>query len=160
MRILAFTTAALLGSAVAYGAAHAQVAYTNSALNGCYAIHSSSVDTGATTTGSALVGTMCFDGKGKIVGTADKPALSGHVENADGTAYYASDQTGTYTVTNSPGDGMGRFEGSCALHAFVLRRVKDGLAEGFDYVLTKKKKACPNGPTIAAGEGRYQGPLK
>lgn len=144
------------------GAAQAQVAYTNSVLNGCYADFSTSVDTGSTVVGRDGVGTICFDGKGNIVGTSKVPALSGGVSNTDGVAHANEDHTGTYKVTNSPGDGMGTFEGRCTVHAFVLRRVdSEGLAHGFNYILTKRKKGCKdNGPLVDGGSAEYQGPLK
>ncbi|HEX3429586.1 MAG TPA: hypothetical protein VHT03_01760 [Rhizomicrobium sp.] len=155
-------SAILVASAGWYGSAHAQVSYNNTALNGCYAHLGTSVDTGSSTVGRDTVGTLCFDGMGNIVGTAGSTGLSGHVTNTDGTVTTTSDQTGTYKVTNYPGDGMGVFKGTCTEHSFVLRNVDtNGLAHGFSYIRTKVKKGCKDtGPLVVGGGGEYQGPLK
>ena len=66
----------LLGAATlaSFGAAaHAQVAYTNSALNGCYDNLASSVDSGAAAVNRDSVGTTCFDGKGHIMASTTAP---------------------------------------------------------------------------------------
>ena len=162
MKNLLLAGTVLLLSAGWCAAARAQLAYHDSALDGCYATHSTSVDTGSTTIGRAGVGTLCFDGKGNIVGRTTTPALSGHVENTEGNVHIASDQTGTYNVQNYPGQGMGIFQGTCTIHEFVLRNVdSNGLAHGFSYILTKRKKGCnDNGPPVVEGSGEYQGPLK
>jgi hypothetical protein len=161
MKSLIVTSA--LGVLVASGASGAsgQVAYTDSALNGCYAHLSTSVDSGSAAEDRDNVGTMCFDGKGNIVGSSTAPHLSGGVSNTNGTVASHDDATGTYKVTNSPGDGMGVFEGRCAKHAFVLRHVENGLAHGFSYILMTRKAGCKdNGPTVIGGNAEYQGPLK
>lgn len=159
-----FATALFACSVCSWGSAHAQVAYTNAALNGCYAHRGTSVDTGATTVGRDTIGTLCFDGKGNILGTNGSTGLSGHIANTDGTVHVVSNQTGTYNVTNSPGDGMGVFIGQCGPdHTFVLSNVDaNGLAHGFSYIKTPtKKKSCNgNGPLVDGGGGEYQGPLK
>jgi len=145
-------------------ATEAQVAYQNSALNGCYATRAASIDTGSTTVGTASVGTLCFDGNGNIVGTTATPALSGRAVNTEGNVNVASDQTGTYSVKNQPGDGMGVFQDTCTIHQFVLRNVdSNGLAHGFNYILTRRKdkKGCNGGGLpVIEGSGEYQGPLK
>jgi len=140
--------------------ASAQVAYTNSVLNGCYAHLSSSVDDG-TNIGRDVVGTFCFDGNGNIVGTSGTPALSGSMGNTNGVAKTTSDQTGTYSVTNTPGDGMGTFTIGCGTHAFVIANVdpSTGIAKGLRYILIKKKKDCTNGPNVIGGAAEYQGPI-
>lgn len=162
MRIVWLTSAVLLASAGWYGAAQAQVAYTNAALNGCYSFSGTSVASASTTEARDNVGTFCFDGNGNIVGTTGSTGLSGHVGNTDGTVHTTADETGTYNVTNYPGDGMGVFEGRCTEHAFVLRDIDStGLAHGFSYILTKVKKSCKSeGPVVLGGGGAYQGPLK
>ena len=144
------------------GMAGAQVAYTNKALDGCYAHSSTSVDTGSTVVGRDVLGTMCFDGKGKIVGSSSAPHLSGSLSNTDGTIHSGDDENWTYNVTNAPGDGMGTFEGHCTRHAFVLRNVdSNGLAHAFSYILIGRKKGCKgDGPAVIGGSGEYQGPLK
>jgi hypothetical protein len=141
--------------------APAQVAYTNSALNGCYAHLTTSVDTGAAAENRDGVGTLCFDGKGNIVASSKAPNLSGGVTNTNGTVNVHDDITGTYKVTNSPGDGMGIFEGRCARHAFVLRHVENGLAHGFSYILMTRKAGCKDsGPLVIGGNAEYLGPLQ
>jgi hypothetical protein len=143
-------------------AALAQVAYTDSALNGCYAHLATSADSGAGAVNHDNVGTMCFDGKGHIVGSATAPHLSGGVSNNNGVVTKHDDVSGTYKVTNSPADGMGVFEGRCTTHAFVLRHIdSDGLAHGYSYILTNRKKGCKDeGAAVIGGNAEYQGPLK
>jgi hypothetical protein len=157
--VVASIAAVLVASGA--GAASAQVAYTDSALSGCYAHLGTSVDTGSAAENRDNVGTMCFDGKGNIVASSTIPHLSGGVSNTNGTVGIHDDVTGTYKVTNSPGDGMGVLEGRCAKHAFVLRHVENGLAHGFSYILMTRKKGCKdNGPVVIGGNAEYQGPLK
>jgi hypothetical protein len=154
---------AAFGVAVGSGAsdATAQVAYKDTALDGCYAHLGTSVDSGSAAENRDNVGTICFDGKGNIVGSATAPHLSGGVSNTNGTVTIHDDVSGTYKVTNSPGDGMGIFEGKCAKHAFVLRHIENGLAHGFSYILMTRKKGCTdNGPMVIGGNAEYQGPLK
>jgi hypothetical protein len=164
MKNFAMAGAMLLISSASVGTAQAQVAYTNSALNGCYAHMGTSVDTGSAAANRDVVGTFCFDGKGKMVAASSAPYLSGGLDNTNGTLHKGNDQNGTYQVTNSPGDGMGTFEGSCAKQAFVLRHIdSDGLAHGFSYILLKGKqgKGCHyTGPMVIGGNAEYQGPLK
>jgi hypothetical protein len=162
MKIYAIAGAGLLGCAAGLGAAQAQVAYTDSALNGCYAHHSTSVDTGSAAENRDAVGTMCFDGKGHIIAASHAPYLSGGVSNTNGNVQSRNDVTARYAVTNTPGDGMGTFEGKCTKHAFVLKNVdSNGLAHGFQYILMRRKKGCnDNGPTVIGGGAEYQGPLK
>ena len=161
MKILT-VTCGLVACAMGAGIAHAQVAYTNSALNGCYAHLANSQDTGSAALNRDNVGTTCFDGKGNIVASATSPHLSGGVTNTDGTVAMHDDVTGTYKVTNSPGDGMGIFVGRCAKHAFVLRDIDNaGLAHGYSYILLTRDKKCKGqGPTVVSGSAGYQGPLK
>lgn len=162
MRYFAIATSTILALAAGSAASNAQVAYTNRALNGCYAHMATSVDSGAAAVNRANVGTMCFDGMGHILASSTVPHLSGGVSNTNGTVTMHDDVTGTYKVTNSPGDGMGVFQGRCATHAFVLRRVdSNGLAHGYNYVLTARRKGCKDeGPMVIGGNAEYQGPLK
>lgn len=135
--------AALIFGTGLWSVAHAQVAYTDSALNGCYAHNASTVYTGQSTPGRDVVGTLCFDGKGHILGAKGTPALSGAVGNTDGTVRNHRNQTGRYKVTNTPGDGMGVFQGRCGVHEFVLRNVDaNGLAHGFSYIRTPASRAA------------------
>ena len=156
-----FAAVAMLASLCGSGA-DAQVAYTDGALNGCYAHLSTSVDSGAAAENRDNVGVLCFDGKGHIVASSTAPHLSGGVNNTNGVVASHDDVTGTYKVTNSPGDGMGIFEGRCSTHAFVLRHIEsDGLARGFNYILLNRKNGCKdNGPLVIGGSAEYQGPLK
>ncbi len=156
--ILTATTAALL---IAAGSpAQAQVAYTNSALNGCYAHLSTSVGDESGTIRD-VVGTFCFDGQGHLLGTSSTPGLTGYVENTNGTVKTGTDQQGTYAVTNMPGDGMGTFEGRCSTHAFAIRNVDaNGLAHGLSFILIKRNPKCTGGPDVIGGSAEYQGPLQ
>lgn len=160
MRAIATGSAVLLAAALA-SAANAQVAYTDSALNGCYAHEATSVDSGSAAVNRNNVGTTCFDGKGHILASTTAPYLSGGVTNTNGVVGKHDDVTGTYKVTNSPGDGMGVFEGKCAKHAFVLRHIdSSGLAHGYSYILMSRKSSCKdNGPIVIGGGAEYQGPL-
>jgi hypothetical protein len=149
----------LLGMAW-FGSATAQVAYTNGALNGCYAHRSTSLDNGAGASVREVIGTLCFDGNGHIVAASKAPFLSGNIANTNGTIHENNAITGAYKVTNSPGDGMGLIWQPCHVHAFVLHNVENGHAKGFSYMLIKKKRTCQdNGPDIIGGSATYQGPL-
>lgn len=146
----------LVGSG--YGA-EAQVAYTNSVLQGCYAHLNTSVDTQPGALNTDVIGTFCFDGNGNIVGTTNTPGLTGRVSNAKGNVQTVSDQTGTYSVTNSPGDGMGTFVTDCATRAFSINHVDDnGIAEGFFFILISRNPNC-KGPIVIGGSAEFQGPL-
>jgi hypothetical protein len=162
MKVLAIASAAMLVSIAASADANAQVAYTNSALKGCYAHLSTSVDTGSAAENRDIVGTICFDGKGNIVTSSSAPYLTGAVSNTNGDVHRNNDINGTYNVTNAPGDGMGEFDGKCAKHAFVLKHVdSDGLAHGFSYILVKHKTPCKKSDImVIGGNAEYQGPLK
>jgi hypothetical protein len=162
MKNLVMASAAVVFVAAGMSMASAQVAYTNRALNGCYAHEATSVDSSSAAENRDNVGTTCFDGKGHILGSTTAPHLSGGVTNTNGKAVEHDDVTGTYKVTNSPGDGMGIFQGKCAKHAFVLRHVDStGLAHGYSYILMSRDKNCKdNGPTVIGGGAEYQGPLK
>jgi hypothetical protein len=141
------------------GSAHAQVAYTNTALNGCYATRSTSLDN-ATATSFEAVGTLCFDGNGHIVAASHAPFLSGSTVNSNGTVREHNNVTGTYNVTNAPGDGMGRIMQACHIRAFVLHNVENGLAKGFSFMLVKNRPHCnTDGTEPAGGSAVYQGPL-
>jgi hypothetical protein len=161
MKTFSIAGAGLLACAAGLGAAQAQVAYTDSALKGCYAHLSTSVDTGSAAENRQVVGTLCFDGRGHIVAASQAPYLSGAVSNTNGTVVNHHDFTGRYSVTNSPGDGMGILQGQCTKDAFVLRSIdSNGLAHGFQYTLIKQKRGCDNGPMVIGGGAEYQGPLK
>jgi hypothetical protein len=159
VKIVLIGVAALLASAACLGSAQAQVAYTNAVLNGCYAHLSTSVDTEAGAQNRDIVGVLCFDGKGNVVGSSGTPGLSGHVSNTNGSVKTSSNETGTYSVTNTPGDGMGTFEDACSTHAFAVRNVDaNGLAHGFSYILVQRTRKCA-GPEVIGGGAEYQGPL-
>jgi hypothetical protein len=158
---IATTTAGLLIAAATLSPATAQVAYTNSALLGCYAHQSTSVDTERGAENRDLVGTFCFDGNGNILGSASTPGLSGHISNTNGMIKTGSDETGTYSITNTPGDGMGTLTIGCTTQAFVIRNVdKTGLAHGLSYILVKRDPKCSGGPEVIGGGAEYQGPLQ
>ncbi|HEY4113581.1 MAG TPA: hypothetical protein VGM17_05910 [Rhizomicrobium sp.] len=161
MKAIPMGVAAIFAGALC-SAANAQVTYTDGALNGCYAHEVTSVDSGSAAVNRDGVGTTCFDGNGHILGSATSPHLSGGVSNTNGVIASHDDVTGTYKVTNSPGDGMGVFEGKCDKHAFVLRHIdSNGLAHGFSYILTTHKKGCTDkGPVVIGGSAEYQGPLQ
>jgi len=156
------TITGLLLSAVIVGIAQAQVAYNDTALNGCYGHLSTSVDIGSAAENRDVVGTLCFDGKGKIVASSQAPYLTGSIGNTNGTEQIHQGVAQTYSVTNSPGDGMGTFDAGCTKHAFVLKHMdSNGLAHGFSYILIERKKSCKdNGPVVIGGNAEYQGPLK
>jgi hypothetical protein len=150
---------ALVLAVACLGPAQAQVAYTNSVLNGCYAHISTSVDNGSGTA-KDVVGTFCFDGNGNIVGTSGTPGLSGATGNTDGKVRSVSNQTGTYSVTNSPGDGMGTFTIGCSTHAFAIRNVQSGTARGVSFMLVKRSGTCKSDPVdVIGGSAEYMGPL-
>jgi hypothetical protein len=144
----------------AAGSAQAQTNYTNSVLKGCYAHRNISADTEPSALNTIVVGTFCFDGNGNILGTSSTPGLTGPVGNINGTIKTATDETGTYTVTNTPGDGMGTITTHCDTRTFVIRDVDaNGLAHGFDFVLNTRNKKCV-GPEVIGGSAGYQGPLQ
>jgi|HubBroStandDraft_6_1064221.scaffolds.fasta_scaffold24585_8 hypothetical protein len=150
--------AALLASAGSV--AQAQIAYTNSVLLGCYAHSNTSVDTPSNAVGQNTVGTFCFDGNGNLVGTSGTPGLSGHVSSTDGVVKTKTDQTATYSVTNTPGDGMGTIVEKCGTYTFSVAHVNtQGVAQSFRFILTKSTGKCTGGPTMVGGSAEYQGPL-
>ncbi len=152
--------ACIFVASAAISTARAQVAYTNSVLNGCYAHLSTSVDDDSGVA-RAVLGTFCFDGNGNMVGTSGTPGLSGHVMNTNGKVKSEGDETGTYSVTNSPGDGMGVIQGACGTRAFVIAHVNaSGIAQGFRYINIAKNSSCGNKPLgVDSGSAEYQGPL-
>jgi hypothetical protein len=144
------------------GAAQAQVAYTNSALTGCYSYMGASVDTESGALNRNNAGTFCFDGNGNLVGTKGTPGGSGHYGNTNGTLSTGTDDSGTYAVTNTPGDGMGTITLSCETQGFSINNVdNNGLAHGFQYILISRSsnKKCKPGPDVIGGTAIYQGPL-
>ncbi|MGD0192874.1 MAG: hypothetical protein ABSD74_19225 [Rhizomicrobium sp.] len=157
MKLLLIGVAALALSAA--GSAQAQVAYTNAVLNGCYGHISTSVDDGS---GQAkdVVGTLCFDGNGNILGTTGTPGLSGHVQNTDGKVKTGADETGTYAVTNTPGDGMGTMTAACGTHEFVISHVNtNGIAQGIHFIAISSNGKCGSGTQVIGGSAEYIGPL-
>lgn len=143
-------------------ACSAQVAYTNSVLRGCYGYLASSVDTQPGALNRQNLGTMCFDGTGKILGTPLVPARSGHYTNTNGVVSVHPNINGTYQVTNWPGDGMGtmRSAESCGTHAFSINSVDaHGLARGFQFMIIKRKN-CKHHPNVIGGTAYYQGPYQ
>src|ERR1700733_9090765 len=101
--------------------AQAQLAYGNTVLNGCYGYLATSSDTESPPQNRSVVGTLCFDGAGNIVGVTGSPGLTGNTANTNGTVASASALTGTYKVTNSPGDGMGTWVlDRCTTEAFTI----------------------------------------
>ena len=141
-----------------YGA-QAQVPYTNSVLNGCYSHINTSVDSGEAAENTDVIGTLCFDGNGNIVGSSGSAGLSGRVSNTNGVIQSKSDEKGSYSVTNLPGDGMGTMVTPCETRAFSINQINERhVAEGFQFILIKRNGNC-RGPHVIGGEAVYQGPL-
>ena len=144
--------------------AQAQLAYGNTVLNGCYGYLATSSDTESPPQNRSVVGTLCFDGAGNIVGVTGSPGLTGNTANTNGTVASASALTGTYKVTNSPGDGMGTWVlDRCTTEAFTINTL-DGnyLAHGFQFELLKisTAKRCGTGPVVISGTAYYQDPIR
>jgi hypothetical protein len=155
--ILMGTAAGMLIVAISgVAAAHAQVTYTNAVLNGCYGFMEASVDTQAGALNRDSVGTLCFDGNGNVTDA------SGHYSNTNGTEGSGSGGGGaTYSVTNSPGNGMGTIVDTCSTKGFSVNSVDaNGLAHGFQYILLSHTngKKCKAGPLVIGGTAYYQGP--
>ncbi|HEY1982679.1 MAG TPA: hypothetical protein VGH13_21580 [Xanthobacteraceae bacterium] len=151
----------IAGAALMAGlaSAHAQVAYDNSVLNGCYAVKSTSV---GGSIDRALVGTICFNGKGRVKQTTlGPPFLTGALANTGGDVRTNQDVGDKYDVQNRPGDGMGTVRGQCARLDFSIADVENGIARKFYYVLGNIKNGCAvqGNPRVTSGEGTYQGPL-
>lgn len=143
--------------------------YTNAALLGCYSHRIVSVDTQTAANNTAQVGTFCFDGAGTLVYTPSN--LTGGCSNVNGAwnCPGVGPHSGTYTVTNSPGDGMGTFSiyvgtSLCEVHEFSLNSVDtNGLAHGFDFILLQAYPYphCANPlakAKVKSGVATYQGP--
>jgi hypothetical protein len=160
--ILTGVGAAALLVAIA-SSAQAQVVYSNSVLNGCYSHIDASSDTQTGALNTQSLGTFCFDGNGNVVGTTGAPDLTGHYDNTNGMVGSGSGGGGaTYTVTNSPGDGMGTINDKCSTVAFSINSVDaNGLAHGFHYLRIAQipGKKCKVGPDVIGGTAFYQGPL-
>lgn len=129
----------LLAALGGLGSSQAQTAYTTAALKGCYGFLSNSVDV-APPFNRSTVGTICFDGIGGIIPMAGTLDQTGWWQNTGGTSLFIPSVAGSYTVTNSPGQGMGffSFSGSCGTYAFSINSVdSSGLAHGFQFSLVK-----------------------
>lgn len=116
------------------GSSHAQHTYHNNALKGCYGFLSNSVDVANPT---STVGTICFDGAGKIipnVGVLDQTGWSQTTNGVNGNAVHVA---GAYAVTNVPGQGMGsiKFANGCSYNFSINSVDATGLAHGFQFSL-------------------------
>jgi hypothetical protein len=140
--------------------AQAYTNYDNSALHGCYAVLSRSIDT---TSNRDSTATLCFDGLlglGHIIGTFTGLHSSGACENTNGPpAICHSNIMGTYKITNAPGDGMGTltYSSGCGTHSIVIHSVVNGLAGGFYMNYIQGTCTAPH-PRVIDGVGVYQGP--
>jgi hypothetical protein len=153
---------ALFATMSAIDSSQAQTKYTDAVLNGCYGYLATSVDTQTGADNRNVIGTICFNGVGGIVGTPGSPALTGDYANTNGTLATATNVAGAYVVTNTPGDGMGTWQiAACATQAFSVNTVDaNGLAHGFQFALIKKTQATKcAGPNVIGGTAYYQGPL-
>jgi hypothetical protein len=153
----------LLAAMGGIGRSHATTAYTNSALNGCYGYLLTSVDTEAPPRDRNVVGTMCFDGNGNIVPIIGGVDQTGGIMNTNGVVAGKALITGTYAVTDVPGQGMGTFiytNVNCAgEYAFSINSVdSNGLAHGFQFALIKKGvgPGCGKGPHVMGGTAYLQ----
>ena len=136
------------------GSSQAQTAYTNAALRGCYGFLSNSVDV-APPSNRSTVGTICFDGVGKVIPTAGGVNQTGWLQTTNGATVSAASVTGSYSVSNNPGQGMGflSFSGVCGTYAFSINSVdSSGLAHGFQFSLIK---AC-GAPRVVQGTAYLQ----
>ena len=136
----------------------AATAYTDSALNGCYGFLSNSVDV-APPLNRSTVGTICFDGQGRIVPNAGALDQTGWYQNTNGVIVAAALVTGSYAVTNAPGQGMGTFNfpKACGIYAFSINSVDPatGVAHGFQFSLVSSK-GCQKGPNVVGGTAYLQ----
>jgi len=136
------------------GSSQAQTAYTNAAVKGCYGFLSNSVDV-APPSNRSTVGTICFDGMGGIIPSAGSLDQTGWWQNTNGTPVTAATVAGTYSIPNSPGQGMGYFSFTsyCGTYAFSINSVdSSGLAHGFQFSLIK---AC-GAPKVVGGTAYLQ----
>jgi len=138
----------------------AATAYTDSALNGCYGFLSNSVDV-APPLNRSTVGTICFDGQGRIVPNAGALDQTGWYQNTNGVIVAPALVTGNYAVTNAPGQGMGLLAFSlpkgCGEYAFSINSVDPttGIAHGFQFSLISSK-GCQKGPNVVGGTAYLQ----
>lgn len=130
--------------------------YPNSVLNGCYGYLLTSQD--PLPNDRSGVGTICFDGNGNIVPGVSGNALTGGYNNTNGTVTSASLVTGTYAVTNFPGQGMGIFHLNVTCggtFAFSVNTIDSNLlAHGFQFSVIKK--GCSRGPLVIGGTAYLQ----
>jgi hypothetical protein len=131
---------------------HASTVYTNGQLKGCYSFLSTSRD--AAPLDEVVVGTICFDGRGNIVPDSGAEDQTGWEEILGGSLSTVGKEPGTYSVTNSPGQGMGTFSLSaasfCGKYAFSLHSLDAAtrIAGGFQFALITPG-AC--GPAVVGG---------
>jgi len=141
------------------GTSHAQNAYQNTVLKGCYGFLSNSVDV-APPLNRSTVGTICFDGEGKIIPVAGSLDQTGWCQNTNGTAVCVANVPGGYAVTNAPGQGMGQLNfgaPGCGLYAFSVNTVNagTGIAQGFQFSLLSSK-GCQKSPDVIGGTAYLQ----
>lgn len=137
----------------------ASTVYTDANLKGCYGFLSSTVGQPSPLNAST-VGTICFDGAGHILGkTGGGEDQTGWVQNTDGSVSSFADVTGTYVVTNSPGQGMGTFTFTsvgCGEYAFTLNEIKSSIAQGFQFTLVASSGCKQDTAPVASGWARIQ----
>jgi hypothetical protein len=156
MKIAVIASATLLAGLVS---AHAQVAYDDSVLKGCYAVSATSV---GGTIDRAHVGTVCFNGQGRVLqASSGPPFLSGGISNTGGDTRLDNSIGAKYDVQNRPGDGMGTIRGKCVRLDFSIADVENGIARKFYYLVGNIRSDCQvqGEPRVTSGEGTYQGPL-
>jgi hypothetical protein len=154
MKNMLKTMAVMVLLALGVGNSQAQTAYTNAAPRGCYGFLSNSVDVAAPNNRST-VGTICFDGMGNIIPSVGSLDQTGWWQNTGGIGASFAAVSGTYGVTNNPGQGMGYFSfpSVCGTYAFSINTVDStGLAHGFQFSLVK---ACTT-PKVIGGTAYLQ----
>jgi hypothetical protein len=141
------------------GTSHAQTAYTNEALKGCYGFLSNSVDV-AVGLNRSTVGTICFNGNASIIPNVGALDQTGWWQNTNGIPLAVAKVPGNYAVTNVPGQGMGELvfgAPGCGTYAFSINSVDPGtgIAHGFQFSLLSSK-GCTKSPDVVGGTAYLQ----
>jgi hypothetical protein len=153
MKIGGSPTAWILGG-TAYYQGPSTTVFNNTFLSGCYSYFGETTDTAPVLSGNGkdLLGTLCFDGLGSV--------NRGFWRDVNGpiTVYPAPIITytsGTYSITSTPGLGMGSITFSGGdVWAIALNNVVGGVAQGFQFMLTN----AAGNTKIFSGTAYYQGP--
>jgi hypothetical protein len=159
MRTAGDITADILGGTAFYQGP--PTLYTAGVLTGCYSFLSeTTLSAPPTGVGKDLVGLICFSGGAGSSGTLSV----GEVADVNGSFSFAAPVAGSYTITNTPGYGMGTmtFGTSCPTHCSTYEiAVHDvtgtaPLAGGLQFTLIKPSA---NGHTVMeGGDATYQQP--